>query len=301
MDTLTNLKTFVSVANFGGFSEAARRLGVVPSVVAKRINQLEKATGTRLFERSTRSVVLTESGQHLKGRASGVLADFDDLVHSVQRDDRKLEGHIRVMAPTTLTMLHLGHVFNTFLARHERITMEVALVDQSSNPEELGFDLAVSGRSTSYEGVIDVPLCSTRPMLVAAPAYAEQRGLPAHPRELVEHGCLVFAPTGPIWQFQSARGVLSVEVMPRLTVDDNLTLLGAVRMGMGIAPLPAYVARHALARGDLLPVLDGFPLQENWFRAFVPVRKHRLTRVQALVQWLSAAMAHDFAPPEIAS
>jgi DNA-binding transcriptional LysR family regulator len=300
MDTLTNLKTFVSVANFGGFSEAARRLGVVPSVVAKRINQLEKATGTRLFERSTRSVVLTESGQQLKGRASGVLADFDDLVHSVQRDDRKLEGHIRVMAPTTLTMLHLGHVFNTFLAHHERITMEVALVDQSSNPEELGFDLAVSGRSTSYEGVIDVPLCSTRPMLVAAPAYAEQRGLPAHPRELVEHGCLVFAPTGPIWQFQSARGVLSVEVMPRLTVDDNLTLLGAVRMGMGIAPLPAYVARQALARGDLLPVLDGFPLQENWFRAFVPVRKHRLARVQALVQWLGAAMEHDFAAPEIA-
>ena len=202
MDTLTHLKTFVAVANSGGFSDAARRLGVVPSVVAKRISQLEKATGARLFERSTRSVVLTAAGHKLKARASGVLADFDDLVHSVQRDDRKLEGHIRVMAPTTLTMLHLGAVLNAFLAQHERITMEVVLVDQSSNPEEQGFDVAVSGRSATYEGVIDVPLCSTRPTLVTAPSYAQQRGMPVHPRELAEHSCLVFAPTGAIWQFQ---------------------------------------------------------------------------------------------------
>lgn len=288
MDTLTNLKTFTAVANYGGFSEAARRLHVVPSVVAKRIGQLEKTMGTRLFERSTRSVVLTEAGQKLQGRATGLMADFDDLVRSVQRDDSKLEGHIRVMAPTTLTMLHLGEVFNTFVQQHERITLELALVDLSSNPEEQGFDIAVSGRNASYEGVVEVPLCSAKPLLVAAPDYLAKRGMPTHPRELTEHDCLVFAPTGRIWQFQSARGMLSVEVTPRLTVDDNLTLLGAAGMGMGIAPLPAYVAQQALADGSLLPLLDGFALHENWFRAFIPRRKYRLARVRALADWLVA-------------
>lgn len=288
MDTLTNLKTFAAVANYGGFSEAARRLHVVPSVVAKRIGQLEKTMGVRLFERSTRSVVLTEAGQQLQGRATGLMADFDDLVRSVQRDDNKLEGHIRVMAPTTLTMLHLGAVFNAFVQQHERITLELALVDLSSNPEEQGFDIAISGRNASYEGVIEVPLCSARPQLVAAPAYLAQRGAPTHPRDLTAHSCLVFAPTGRIWQFQSARGTLSVEVMPRLTVDDNVTLLGAASMGMGIAPLPAYVVRQALADGVLLPLLEDFALQENWFRAFVPRRKYRLARVRALADWLVA-------------
>jgi DNA-binding transcriptional LysR family regulator len=289
MDTLTNMKTFVAVANYGGFSEAARRLHVVPSVVAKRIDQLEKSMGARLFERSTRSVVLTEAGQRLKGKASGVMADFDDLVHSVQRDDSKLEGHIRVMAPTTLTMLHLGRVFTAFMAQHDRITMDISLVDLSTNPEEQGFDLAISGRSASYEGVVDVPLCSASPVLVAAPSYLERRGAPTHPRELIEHACLVFAPTGRTWQFQSSRGALAVDVVPRLTVDDNLTLLGAVKVGMGIAPLPNYVARQAILDGELVPLLASFPLQENWFRAFIPQRKYRLARVKALVDWLLSA------------
>lgn len=97
MDVLGNLKTFLAVASYGSFSEAARKLHVVPSVVAKRIGQLEKTMGSRLFERSTRSVVLTEAGQQLQTRAAGLMADFDDLVNSVKRDDSKLEGHIRIM------------------------------------------------------------------------------------------------------------------------------------------------------------------------------------------------------------
>jgi DNA-binding transcriptional LysR family regulator len=298
MNTLTHLKTFVAVANYGSFSEAARRLHVVPSVVAKRMDQLEKTMGARLFERSTRSVTLTEAGAQLQGKAVGVMADFDDLVHSVQRDDSKLEGHIRVMAPTTLTMLHLGPVFNAFLAQHERITMQLSLVDLSSNPEENGFDMAISGRSASYEGVLDVPLCPANPMLVAAPAYLARRIAPTHPRELTAHDCLVFAPTGRIWQFQSNRGALSVEVTPRLTVDDNLTLLNAAKAGMGVTSLPAYVARQALANGELATVLPHFALQENWFRAFVPKRKYRLARIQALIDWIAADMAL-FAKPAV--
>ena len=297
MDTLTHMKTFVAVANYGGFSEAARRLHVVPSVVAKRIDQLEKSLGTRLFERSTRKVGLTEAGQRLKVKAAGLVADFDDLVLSVQRDDSKLEGHIRVMAPTTLTMLHLGQVFNAFMRQHDRITMEISLVDLSSNPEELGYDLAISGRNASYEGVVDIPLCSAHPILVASPSYLRGRSAPKHPRELIEHDCLVFAPTGRNWQFQSSRGVLAVDVTPRLTVDDNQTLLGATLMGMGIASLPLYVARQALASGELLALLPSYPLQENWFRAFIPKRKYRLARIKALTDWLVPAMASFSAIP----
>ncbi len=120
-------------------ASASRDQRLLPSRLS--ITQLEKSAGARLFERSTRSVVLTEAGQQLKGKASGVLAGFDDLPHSVQRDDCKLEGHIRVMAPTTLTMLRIGPVFNGFLDRHERITMEVALVPAQRTLDEAAFFL----------------------------------------------------------------------------------------------------------------------------------------------------------------
>ena len=287
MDVLNNLKTFLAVASYGGFSEAARKLHVVPSVVAKRIGQLEKTMGSRLFERTTRSVTLTEAGQHLQTRAASLMADFDDLVSAVKRDDSKLEGHIRIMAPTTLTMVYLGQVLNAFLEKHERITMEVALVDLSSNPQEQGFDMAISGRTASYDGVLDVPLCPVKPMLFAAPSYVALRGEPSHPRELADHHCLVFSPTGVNWQFHSNRGAISIEIKPRLLADDNLTLLGAVKMGMGIAALPLYVARDAMSRGEVQPVLGKFPVQDTWFRAYVPRRSHRLARIQALVDWLA--------------
>lgn len=288
MDTLANLRTFVAVAKYGGFSDAAKQLDVVPSVVAKRISQLEGEMGTRLFQRSTRRVQITEAGLQLRARVPGLLAEFDDVVRSVQRDDGKLEGHLRVMAPTTLTLMRLGKTLGAFMARHERITMEVALVDLSSNPEEQSFDLAISGRTASYEGVIDVPLCSTHPRLVASPAYLAARGAALnHPRELIEHKCLVFSPSGKRWNFQSSRGVQSVEVTPHLLADDNLTLLHAAVLGMGVAVLPGYVAADAIRDGTLQLLLPAYPPQDTWFRAYVPKRRMRLARVQALVDWIT--------------
>lgn len=288
MNTLINLKTFMAVVRNHGFSDAAKQLDVVPSVVAKRISQLEKEMGTRLFQRSTRRVEITEAGLQLQVRASRLLSEFDEMVSSVQRDDNKLEGHIRVMAPTTLTMMRLGKTFSAFMAMHDRITMEVALVDLSSNPEEQSFDLAISGRTASYEGVIDIPLCSTHVVLVAAPSYFDHHGGElSHPRELSNHPCLVFSPSGSRWNFQSSRGVLSVEVTSHLRADDNLTLLGAATLGLGIAVLPRYVAAEAIRNGELVTVLPNYPLQDTWFRAYVPKRRMRVARVQALVDWVA--------------
>ncbi len=290
MDTFLHVKTFSLVASCASFTEAAHQLDVVPSVVAKRIAQLEKSLGTRLFDRTTRAVRLTEAGEKLLARAGTLVASFDDLLESVGRDESKLEGHIRVMAPTTLTMAYLGEAFCDFLREHDRITMEIALVDHSANPVEQGFDLAISGRSASYEGVVDIPLCPVLPIVCATPAYLLARGTPTHPRELAEHDCLAFKPSGSNWQFQSPRGVVNVDVRVRLLADDNRTLLHAALAGLGIASLPTYVARDAVSSGALTPLLHKFPPQETWFKAFVPKRKQGVARITALIGWLSARL-----------
>ncbi len=125
------------------------------------------------------------------------------------------------------------------------------------------------------------------PVLVAAPAYLKSRPAPpAHPRDLIEHACLVFSPTGRRWSFQSSRGLQSVEVSAHMVADDNLTLLHAATAGMGIAVLPRYVATDAIRSGALECLLPAFPLQDHWFRAYVPKRRLRIARVQALVDWL---------------
>lgn len=290
MDAFVNIKTFVLVARYQGFSHAARQLGVVPSVVAKRIAQLEEALGARLFERTTRSVRLTEAGEKLYAKAGELVTSFDELLTSVDRDESKLVGHIRVAAPSALTFAWLGQVFTDFLAGQHRITMDVVLQDDTVNPAERGFDLAISGRSASYEGVVEIPLCPTQAVLCAAPAYLARKGVPAHPTELNGHDCLVFRPSGSNWQFNGARGVIHIEIVPRLVADDNMTLLRAALAGLGIGLLPQYIAGNALGTGALVRLLpDDLPAQ-TWFKIFVPRRKRHIARIEALVDFLSHRM-----------
>jgi len=286
MDVVTHVQTFVAIVRCGNFSEAARQLGVVPSVVAKRVAQLEAELKTRLFDRTTRRVALTESGEKLYAKASSVVAEFEELVRSVERDEAKLQGHLKVMAPTTLTMVQLGEVFCGFLQAHPGITLELTLEDRSANPLEGGFDMAISGRAASYEGVVDVPLQPVRPVLCAAPSYLHAHACIAHPRDLADCACLVFSATGTNWAFQGSRGSLAVDVHPRLLADDNHTLLRAAVAGLGVALLPTYMASDALAAGQLEVVMPTFVPQENWFKAYVPRRRMGVERVKALLTHL---------------
>lgn len=286
MDYVSHIQTFIAVVRCGSFSEAARELGVVPSMVAKRISSLEQHLHARLFDRTTRKVNLTEAGEKFHGRAAAVVSDLEELLDAVERDDGKLEGHIRLMAPTTLGIQRLGPLLNEFLSHNPRITLEMVLVDRSTNPTEGGFDLAISGRLASYEGVVDLPLRPVQPVLCATPQYLASHPAIEHPRDLSHHACLVFSATGSDWRFQSARGLISVDVRARLLADDNMTLLDAALRSLGVAILPSYVVDAHLKQGSLLPVLPRFPPQENWFKAYVPRRRMQVARVQALIEWL---------------
>lgn len=290
MDTVTNLRTFVTVVQCSGFSEAARHMQVVPSVVAKRVAQLEQAMGMRLFDRTTRSVNLTEAGQRLHARAGTLLDDFDDLVSNVQRDETKLEGHLRLMLPTTLTLLYLGDVLTRFMAENDRITLEIALADRSINPMEQAFDVVVSGRTANFEGVTQIPLAPIHYVLCASPEYLQNHGSIAHPHDLTTHRCLVFKPAGKTWSFGSAHGTILVDVPAVMQSDDSHSLLLAAQQGLGVTVLPGYLAAPAMARGDLLPLLKDHPVTEAWFKAYVPRRLERLALVQRLVQRIREAL-----------
>ncbi|HTV77567.1 MAG TPA: LysR family transcriptional regulator [Steroidobacteraceae bacterium] len=291
MDMVANLRAFLAVARYGGFSQAARQLNLVPSVAAKRVSQLEHAVGSRLFERSTRRVELTEAGELFQVRARNLIADLDEALSGLRRSGDRLEGRILMMVPTTLHMLVLSDALSDFLLEHSHITLELALVDRSVNPAEEGFDLAISGHAaSSYEGVIDVPLHPFEQVLCASPDYLRRRGTPAHPHDLEDHDGLFFKPLGTAWRLESDQGQLSVDVHPRLIANDNVTLRAAALAGNGIAMLPRYVAGDALERGRLVALLPEFALPRAWFRAHVTQHRAKLARISALLAWLKDAL-----------
>lgn len=298
MDMIANLRAFLAVARYGSFSEAARQLDLVPSVAAKRVTQLEHTVGTRLFERSTRKVTLTEAGESFQGRARSLIADLDDTLAGLRRSGDRPEGRIRMMVPTTLHMLVLSEVLVRFLRAHEHITLELALVNRSVNPAEEGFDLAITGHAAnSYEGVLDVPLQPFEQVLCAAPDYLQRRGTPRQLHDLEGHDGLFFKPLGGAWRFDSDQGQISVEVRPRLIADDTLTLHAAAVAGNGIAMLPRYVAGEAIRSGALVELLHHVPLPRNWFRAHVTQNRARLARIQKLLEWLKNALEKSLPAP----
>ncbi len=286
MDTIANLKAFVATADAGSLSGAARQLGVVPSVISKRIDQLEWRIRARLFNRSTRKLALTDVGERYLLTVRETIRQVDDTLAGMARASSELEGHIRVKIPTTLGVLYLSEILNDFLRSQPMISMDIVLADRSVNPLEEGFDIAIGALAELYGQVQDLPLCLMKRFLCAAPSYLQRRGTPMRPADLAGHDCLVFTTSGARWEFQSDQGLIGIDVRPKLSTNDGAAICQAALAGGGIAVLSDYLASAALQSGQLLEVLPGFAIPGLWLKALVPTKRIELPRVRMLLDWL---------------
>jgi DNA-binding transcriptional LysR family regulator len=297
MNNLLNINSFVRVARLGSFSAAARDLRAAPSVIAKRITQLEKAIGAKLVTRSTRGLGLTAAGERYLPRFVRLIAEHDQLFNDADASGRRIEGVLRIQTPPTITSLFLGRILSTFVKRHPLVDVEVILMERSVNPLEEGFDLCVGAWPVSYPNVIDVPLCRYELITCCAPAYLAGRSPPQHPTELVDHHCLTTALFRTSWGFSHSRGFMNVEVHSRMQSSDSSMVRDAARMGLGIAILPRFLVKEDLAEGTLVPLLEDFPANAYWIKLSVPRMKMNRPAVRELVAHLKSSM-HPLPPWE---
>jgi len=258
--------------------------------VAKRVTQLEARLGIALFHRSTRHLRLTAAGQEYVHRARGVVADVGDLLSRMGEKDRDLVDHLRIKAPTSLTIARLADVFSAFQTQNPKLKLEIVLIDRPVDPVTEGFDIAIGAFPHSFGGVVDEPLCRLKRLLCASPAYLEMHGTPRHPRDLVDHRCLSFLPTGPDWIFDGPRGRITVQVRPLLSSNEGHVLVKSAIAGNGIAFISHYLAEDALRRGALQIVLPDFPIPELWVKATIPERRVKAAAVQALLRELKSSL-----------
>ena len=290
MDTLSNLKAFVAAAETGSFSAAARQAGLVPSVISKRIEQLEWRIRAPLFTRTTRKLTLTDVGERYLPVVRALVRQVDDALAGMARASGELEGHIRIKIPTTLGVLNLSRLLNQFLVEQPMISMDIVLADRSVNPLEEGFDLAIGARPESYGQVRDHPLCPISRRLCAAPAYLQRREAPQAPAELMDHDCLVFATSGTRWEFQGPQGLVGVDVRPKLKSNDGSALCQATLDGLGVSVLADYLVAPALARGELVELMPDHHLPDLWLKALVPANRIELPRIRSLLHWLTVQL-----------
>jgi DNA-binding transcriptional LysR family regulator len=289
LDTIVNIKTFMTIADAGSFSKAARELGVATSVVTKRVEQLEWQTKATLFHRSTRRLQLTEAGQRFLPMARRAAREVDEALGSLTDDSLPLEGHLRVKVPTGLCIFYIRHAVAEFLKLHPEISIDLVTRDRPINPVTAGYDIAINTIPMSYNGVSEIALVPLARCVAAAPDYLKTHGVPTQPTDLVKHDILNFSPTGSIWSFIGDHGPIDVELAPRFATNNVYALLSATIEGNGIALLSAYVCRAEFSAGRLMPLLSDYKIPQLWARVLVATERLSSPKVKSFISHLERA------------
>ena len=239
MDRLGAMRVFVSVAKLGGFTEAARRLQLSPSVVTRSIAQLEDQLGLTLLLRTTRSLHLTERGELYLESCQQILQDVDSAERQVRGEDAEPRGTLKVAAPIVFGRLHVLPIVNRVLHGFRDVAVELTLSDRNVHLVEEGVDVAVRIGELTDSSLIGVKLGLVSRVVVASSAYLKERGVPKSPAELAKHDIIAFEGLTATddWRFHG--GGEPVRLEPRLTVDGvDASLRRRKRVSGSRAPCP---------------------------------------------------------------
>ncbi len=294
MDRHQALQCFCRVVETGSFAAAARDLDVARSVVTRTVQELEAWTASRLLERTTRTMQLTEAGERFYAYCRRVRQDTEQTLSALQGARAGLAGRITVSAPVSLTLSFLHEHLLAFQQQHPAVALDLRLNDRPVDLIREGVDLALRGRAQLDDAsFIAVPLTTMQRLVCASPAYWQAHGRPRHPRDLAGHNCLSYllGSDASRWVFDGADGRHAVDARGNLRADSSLLLTEALRRGLGVGLVPEPIVRRALDEGALEAVLADYRVEPRTLFAVYPGREHLPERVRALVRFLKERLA----------
>lgn len=293
MADLTDLETLVVAVRSGSFAAAARRLGVTPAMVGRRIQALEERHGARLIERTTRAQRLTELGESFFAQAETVLEAAAELEELTRSDPGQLRGRIRLSGPTTLGIKRLAPITAAFCSANPEVTVEMALSDRRVDLIAEGFDLAVRVGELQPSGLVARRVGTYRFAVCAAPSYLAAHGAPSTPDELQRSRCILNLNLVPRnqWPFIGPGGsVVTALAEGGLQIDNGEALRAATLGGAGIAYLPIDLVDEDLAAGRLVAVLAHWQTMTLPVHTVHPSRRLVPRRVTALIEAVAAGL-----------
>ncbi len=298
MDRLLSMKVFQRVADEGGFAAAARALEMSPPVVTRLVADLEQALGTRLLQRSTRKLSLTEAGQAYLHRLRPILQDIEEADAAAMADTGQLAGLLRVRTQPVLATYVVAPLLARFRQGYPGIRIDLD-VDTSAEAAFEEYDMTLLGTSEGFDGdVVARKVVDSEAVLVAAPAYVQRRGEPQTPQALAGHDCLRLKLPGArsaTWRLMSGgaggqtRGQADevlVGIEPVLLANHTDTLLRAALDGAGITSLSMDIAAPYLTRGELVRVLHPWITGRLSMYAVLPSRKFMPQRTRVFLDYL---------------
>jgi DNA-binding transcriptional LysR family regulator len=296
-DRLSGIREFVTVVEAGSFAAAALRLNLSRSAVGKAVARLEARLGTRLCQRTTRVLSLTEDGLSFYERCTRALSELEQAELALESGRAEPAGKVRVTVPVVIGRRCVAPVLFDVARQHPALVLEVSFTDRPVDLIEEGYDLAVrNGALPDDPGLMSRALARQRMTVCASPAYLEQHGRPASLADLSAHQAIDYANPRYTrsWLFPSDEGITTeITMKGRIRLDDLEAIGDAATAGLGLAWLPCWLIRERIARGELVRLFNGpateFATSALWPRApFLPLRVRVL--IDALAARLPAMM-----------
>lgn len=293
-NNLEGLQIFVAVAEAGGFTAAAERLGMTKANVSLQVGRLESQLGATLFTRTTRRVKLTEAGQALYLDAQPALAALRDALLQAGHGAAELSGVLRLTAPVSHMAESVAPAATQFLRQHPKLQLELHASDHMVDLVAEGMDLAIRLGTLRDSSLRALKLGEFAQQLVASPAYLRERGAPAHPRELAEHDwvALTLLKTPLTWRFSGADGAEeTVRMRGRIKVDSGASLRALILAGAGVSVLDSFSVQEDIRLGRLVHLLPQWTLPKGGVYAVFPPGRHAPAAARVFVEFYRVLLA----------
>lgn len=290
MQSLDDMMIFAAVIDAGGFSAAAKQLGISTPVVSKRITALEKELGARLLFRSTRRLSLTEEGRIFYHHCRKVIAVAHEAEAAVTYLNDTPRGLLRITAPVTFGSHQVAEAIPGFLDAHPEVAIEMDVSDRTVDLADEGYDIAIRLTREPPPLYVAKLLSTTHRVVCASPAYWQKFGKPNIPADLAEHQAIVYTPnpTYNHWIFEKNTEIETVEVKGRFSVNNTDAMLEAAIGGMGVIMLTSYTVDKAIASGQLEAVLEEYETPgANIYAMYLPTM-YLSSKARAFIDYMKA-------------
>lgn len=280
---IEELQTFVEVADAGGVSPAAVRLGVSKSIVSRRLVRLEAQLGVQLLTRSTRGAALTEAGATFRDYAARVCSEMEAAREAILPAGA-LQGRLRVAAPLSFGPTHFAPVLAEMAVRHPQLQIQTCYSDRFVDLIAEGYDCAIRVGYLQDSNLIARRIGPINGKLVASPGYIKAHGSPEKPEELIAHQALMQSTEA--WQFMDGDKVIAIRPQGRFKADNGIALVAAAVAGLGVAYLPDCLTYDSVASGALVPIMTRYPPPPAGAYLVRPAGQHPAQKIRVFAELL---------------
>lgn len=288
IDIVRTIKTFQVVLDLGSFSKAADQLGVVVSAVSRQVSELEKHFGCQLLYRTTRAMKLTAEGEYYLEQFNEIVDRLESLENRADINQQTIAGHIRISAPPDAEQLGITRLIGEFVQQHPAVKITLMLLNRYMNLVEEGIDLAVRVHELSDSRLVARRFTELNVMYVASPDYLAKHGTPQHPKELIEHNCVIDSSirTPGRWRYFEEGDERHVNVTGSIEVNDGHITAGYSAAGHGVAFLPDFLVQNYMDSGDLVSILEPFQMPSAPVSLVYPANRMQNPVLSELVRHL---------------